>query len=88
MKKINYENLGAYFKKKAENEFGEWYSDNTNDWEEDISRAENNAYYDEIENLYNCHLEVTKVAKAPLLIDFYVKYYDDNDCEYFIDEVK
>lgn len=89
MKKIKFEELGKYFKEEAEKEFGGWYSDDTNDWEEDIRSAQNNANYNENDGIYECHVEVTKNERAPLLIDFYYKEIeleDGNiDCEYYID---
>lgn len=85
MKKISYENLGKYFAEKASKEFGDWFSDDTNDWLEDIRQAESNSNYNEIEDFYNCNLEVTKTGFQPLLINFYIKYSTDNNAEYFID---
>lgn len=89
MKKIDYEKLGAFFAGKAIDEFGGWYSSETYDWEEEIRNAESNANYNENEDIYECHLEVSKVGKTPLLIDFYKKDITDEndnyiDSEYYI----
>lgn len=88
MKKISYNELGKHFAEKSSKEFDIWYSEDTKDWEEDMLKAENNANIETFEDyeLLECKLEVTKAGKQPLLIDFYIKrYYDDNlDFEYFI----
>lgn len=85
MEKIDYKKIGEYFSEKATSEFGGYYSTDTRDWEEDISQAWSNAYYDEEEDIYSLHIEITKNGKQPLLINFYAKTFDDNtDNEYYI----
>lgn len=80
MKKISYNELGKYIKEKAGKEFGNWYSDNTNDYLEDVKEE-----YSEKEDIYKCHIELTQKGYTPLIIEFYKKYILDDD-EKIIDE--
>lgn len=79
MKKISYENLGSYFKKEAEKEFGGCYSNKTSDWLDYMRQAENNGIEDE-NGLIDCHIEVTKTGYPPLLIRLFIEnLFDEND---------
>lgn len=77
MKEVKWEDLGLYFKKEAEPYLGCWCSDDTNDYKDDFGSEPD---YDEKENLYTIKVEITKIGKEPLILEFYQRDdLDEND---------
>lgn len=78
MKKVKFEELGKIIKKEAEKEFGGWYSDNIRDYMDDMNEefiedlGDNKAKYKQ-------YIEIAKVGKTPLIIEWEVVYTYDND---------
>lgn len=88
MKKVNFEDLGKIIKEQAEKEFGGWYSDDTKDYMDDISEE----FIEDLEHnktRNKQYVELTKVEKTPLIIEWEVVYtFSDSDMieseEYYI----
>ncbi len=61
---MNKQELGLYISEKAKNHFSKWYSDDINDYINDIR-------LDDANDKYECyHIELTETNKQPLIIKF------------------
>lgn len=68
LKRVSSEELGKYISNLASEYFDKYYSDNFMDYVEDI-RTDTIRFVDD-HFWYNCHIELTKVGKEPLIIEF------------------
>lgn len=88
MKKVKFEELGKIIKKEAEKEFGGWYSDDIDDYMDEVTTE----FIEEMGNnktRNKQYIEITKVGKAPLIIEWEVVWgFDEYDMieseEYYV----
>lgn len=72
---MNKQELGLYISEKAKNHFSRWYSDNVDDYMDDIRLDDANDQHEYY------HIELTEINKQPLIIKF---SYDSNKNTYEI----
>lgn len=95
MKEVKWESLGEYFKEEAEEYFGHFYSNRTEDYSEDfdvesdiINQVKD---YKRTEIYYQRKLEISETGKPPLILEFIsCDVFDDKDnlvdIHYYLDE--